>query len=188
MLWLLSAMGWLRGAFRAALGIATRYPMQAALCAALLACAWCWHGWDVSEARRKSDAAAFQRVMDAGRANLAALKAAKAAEDTRQSANTRRIDDATQPARAAALAAADTYAAAHHCLRTPGPIAAASGEASGHLPGPAAAARGFETPASAVAVAPDAFNACTLNTRDLGLAYDWAQGLPKPSTSESPTP
>lgn len=62
MIWWLSALGWLRMAARAALDLARRYPLAAALIVALAACGWLWHGKGKALAER-----------DAARAENAAL-------------------------------------------------------------------------------------------------------------------
>ncbi len=66
MIWWLSALGWLRKAARAALDLARRYPLAAALIVALVACGWLWHGKGKALAER-----------DAARAYLATITAAQ---------------------------------------------------------------------------------------------------------------
>lgn len=41
---ILTALGWLKTARNVLVGVITRYPMQCALAALLLACAWLWNG------------------------------------------------------------------------------------------------------------------------------------------------
>jgi hypothetical protein len=157
-----------------------RYPWQAALVAALL-----WDAWERHDAiRARALTVQWKALHEAGQRNVAALKNAKRIEDARQAANTKRIDDATDPTRSAALAAGDAYARTHPGrLRCPAEIAAAD-QAGGNLPGGTAVDGRAEPPAAGsdmVEISRGDFDACTLNSADLGLAYDWAKGLPRPT-------
>lgn len=59
MIWLLQALGWLKGALNAVMALVTRYPLQCALGAALALVAWTWHGWGKEKAAHKADIAAY---------------------------------------------------------------------------------------------------------------------------------
>lgn len=170
MIWL-SALGWLRSAFRAALALMVKYPLQCALCASLLACGYLWRGWS-------HERAAFTRFRTEASAAVTQLKAEKAATEARRAQITKDTDHATQPARDSALDAARRYAAAHRCL-SPAPVIAA-GPAGKGLPEPAAPAGSAEAPAAdadMVAISHADLAACSLNSADLLTAYSWAQRI-----------
>lgn len=168
----LRLLGW----GKAALDLVRTYPWQAALIAALL-----WGAYERHDAiHARALTVQWREIYRAGQRNVAGLKAAKAHEDARQAANTKGINDATAPARSAALAAGDAYARAHAVRVWRSAQVAAAGDQRGNLPGAAADPGGAETaaaPADMVAVSRADFDACTLNTADLGLAYQWARGL-----------
>jgi hypothetical protein len=63
---LLGVWRWLREAVSALLSLAGRYPWQAALIVALVACGWLWHGKGKAQAER-----------DAARAQIATITAAQ---------------------------------------------------------------------------------------------------------------
>lgn len=154
---------WLRGALP--------YIGGAALVLAIL-----WALWARGDHWRDKYQAASARI-EAGKLNLARLMIEKAAIEKRQAAITGRIDDETKPARETALAAADRYSRANRCVRSTGPVSAASG-AGDVVSGPASAAGGVEaSPAAAelVAVSRADIDACTLNTVNYGLAVAWAR-------------
>jgi hypothetical protein len=113
---------------------------------------------------------------------------AKIAEDARLAANTEKTNNATEPARAAALGVAASYRATHQCvLREPAPANINPPEHS-DLPGTAANSGSSQAPGEAVeliGVTPETLNNATLNSADLQTAYEWAQGLAK---APDPTP
>lgn len=117
MMWLLGALGAVRKAAQAAWGIATRYPWQAALLVALLACGWLWMGWN--KADRKT-AAAWAVVAEYKEANAKATawalaeKRAKetAATDIKESANA-----VLKTSLVAGQAATDRFFADNRCVR-----------------------------------------------------------------------
>ncbi len=155
---------------------AARWAARCPLCAVCLALAVLAgvQTWRLSTV--KDDLTTARAQIAAGQANVAALKAQKAAADARQAANTQRTNDATQPARKAALAGADRYAATHR-VQCPAQVAATR-DASGNLPGPSPDSGRAETAPPApdmVAISRADLDACTLNTVDLWLAYEWAQ-------------
>ena len=173
MIWRL-ILGRLKSAMQALLSAFKAYPLQAALIASLALCGI--QTWRVRIIEQKLIVARAQ--ITAGQANVVALKADKAREDARQAANTRRIDHATNRARADALAGADRYAASHRVQR-PAQVAA-SRDASRSMPGRAPVAERVESPApesDMVAVSRADLDACTANSVDLGLAYEWAQSI-----------
>ena len=78
MLWLLSALGFVRKALQAAFAMAMRYPREVAIVLLLVAAAWLWHGKgqandraDRIEARAKADNALWAK---AHATNLASIK------------------------------------------------------------------------------------------------------------------
>ena len=78
MIWLLSALGFVRKALQAAFSAATRYPREVAIVLLLVAAAWFWHGKSAAndradriEAQAKADNALWAK---AHAANLASLK------------------------------------------------------------------------------------------------------------------
>jgi hypothetical protein len=80
-LWALKALGWLRSAFSAALGVCTRYPWQAALVGALLACGWLWRADHHHVAQRdaaRAETVACGKARAIERKSIATLEAAVA--------------------------------------------------------------------------------------------------------------
>jgi hypothetical protein len=74
----------LRGFLSAGWDFARRNPLLA-LCAILAALsAYSWHGWNVSEAKRKADAVAFQTASDQAKTAQAALRAKEEANYVEQ--------------------------------------------------------------------------------------------------------
>ena len=78
MLWLLSALGFVRKALQAAFAMAMRYPREVAIMLLLVAAAWLWHGKSAAndradriEARAKADNALWAK---AHATNLASIK------------------------------------------------------------------------------------------------------------------
>ena len=78
MMWLLSALGFVRKALQAAFSAVMRYPREAAIVLLLVTAAWFWHGRgqandraDRIEAKAKADSALWAK---AHAANLASLK------------------------------------------------------------------------------------------------------------------
>lgn len=67
------ALGRLLSAFRGIVGLVLRYPLQAALCASLLAVAWLWHSKGKAEAER--DAAIAAKVAQAAEFSAAVEEA-----------------------------------------------------------------------------------------------------------------
>lgn len=166
------------GRLRAILAPVGQWAAKCPLCAVCLALAILAgvQTWRVRTIEQKLIVARAQ--IAAGQANVANLRAQKAAIEAKQAAHTQRIDHATQPARKAALAGADAYAR-NNRVQCPTQVAA-SGQPSGNLPGPAPDPERAENPAPApdmVAISRADLDACTLNSADLGLAYAWAQGL-----------
>lgn len=121
----LRVLGWLRAASGAVLGAVVRYPWPCATGAALIAAAWCWHGWSAEQAARMAERAkwadAFGReqhaygvLSDALARQSASVRALGALSATR----TRTADDAAAAAlqrQRGALAAADAI----HAHRAP---------------------------------------------------------------------
>lgn len=81
MIWWLSALGWLRKAARAALGLARRYPMQAALILAVAACGWLWHGKGRALAERDAARAEIAAMVEANKVATERAKEARAATE-----------------------------------------------------------------------------------------------------------
>ncbi len=77
-LWLLGALGWLRKAAGAALDVARRYPLQAALIALLCLSGWLWHGKGKALAERDAARAEIAAVIEAQKQATAAALAARA--------------------------------------------------------------------------------------------------------------
>lgn len=167
------------GALSALLSLIRRNPWQCALIAGLLVCGRLWHGKakaidqrDAAIAQKAAQIAEYRRVYNE---TFAAHWKAKLAEDARRTKITQEADDATTPRRTTALAGAAAYADRWQVCR---PAADSSVAQGGDLPRPAPAAGSPEasTPvAGMVAVSRPSFDACTLNSADLGIAYEWAQ-------------
>jgi hypothetical protein len=62
MIWLLSALGWLRKAAEAVWSFCTRHPWQAALIASVALNVWLWRGWDRAEQKLADRIAAGDRA------------------------------------------------------------------------------------------------------------------------------
>lgn len=111
--------------------------------------------------------------------------AAKIAEDARLLNIKGEADNATIRNRSSALDHAATYRRDHRCvLVSPEVNSSSSGQQGrGDLPGLPAPAGGPGAPAPAgdlVAISSADFKACTLNTVDYGIAFEWAQKLHNP--------
>ena len=108
MLWLLSALGFVRKALQAAFGFVTRYPMQAALIASLCLAGWLW--WDRGREIDRADRIEAQAKADnalcakAHATNLASVKLLTAALND-QSARVRALGKASERQQQAAQAA-----------------------------------------------------------------------------------
>ena len=83
MLWALGALGWLRKAFNAALALATRYPLQAALVASLALSGWLWHGRQAARVTAAKWEIAYNKALQASDANHAAQIAQVAADQAK---------------------------------------------------------------------------------------------------------
>ena len=81
MIWWLSALGWLRKAARAALDLARRYPLQAALILAVAACGWLWHGKGKALAERDAARAEVAAMVEANNVATERAKEARAATE-----------------------------------------------------------------------------------------------------------
>lgn len=146
-----------------------------ALCVALWARGNHYRGQrDEARTALKDQVAEYRRVYAE---TFAKQWAAKMAEDTRRTNVKTEADNATEPARKSALASADAYAAAHRVQ----PRQADPGNAQGGnlSRAPAAAQRPAEpaTGTDMVAISRADFDACTLNTADLNIAYQWGRKL-----------
>ena len=88
------ALGRLLSALRSAWGLVLRYPLQAALCALLIACVWLWHGKGRAEAQR--DAAIAAKVAQAAEFSAAVEQAERLNREARAAVatKTRELADA----------------------------------------------------------------------------------------------
>jgi len=75
-LFLMRALGWLRSAWSALMGLVIRYPWQCACAGLLLACAWLWHGKMDAISGRMADRAAYIKAQTDAKA-LADARTAK---------------------------------------------------------------------------------------------------------------
>ena len=145
----------------------------------------------VAEARNEATAQVneYERVYNQ---TFTAHMNAKIAEDARLAANTEKTNNATEPARTAALGVANSYRATHQCLLKPGPSAGVNSPGQADLPGTATTSGSPQTPGEAVeliGVTPETLTNAVLNSADLQTAYEWAQGLaraPDPTPSDVP--
>lgn len=89
----------------------------------------------------------------------------------------------TQPRRTAALAAAADYRGSNRCFVQQGTanIGSAGGASLPGAPAPAGRPQGASEGLAMVAISEAAHDACTLNTADLWIVYEWGQSLPKPA-------
>jgi hypothetical protein len=120
-MWMIAVWSRVRAAGAFLWGIAARYPFPALCVALALFSAWSWNGWNKSEARRKSDAVAFQQASDKARQAQADLRAREtiAYQGKASHANTSHAI-----ARGDSRAATDRYVAARR-VRTDGSCSAA---------------------------------------------------------------
>ncbi len=179
-LFLLGALGWLKRAFSAALALITRYPLQAALLVALLACGWLWHGKgkaieqrDVQIAGRAAD----RKAVAAAQVEAARLAlAAKAATEARYRTIAKEADHAYQAELADARSDAERYIAANRVRPE------TAGRSPRQAAGPAedrAAVVPVGLPATSVMVSANDVRACTDATTYALSARAWALGLTK---------
>lgn len=106
MIWLLSALGWLRKGFDALLGVATRYPLQCALVLSLAANVWLWLGWGKEQDGREADRAAYVQAQADAKAKQAA---ADMANVTTQTARNEKLEQAHVELEAARRTAVADY-------------------------------------------------------------------------------
>ena len=175
MIWLLGALGFVRRAAQGAFALATRYPWQAALIVALLACGWTWHG--KSKAIDQRDAARAQVALwkDANAKATKWAKAEAARKDQLAVTAKDNANDSRKTAQAAGARAGDDYASRNRCVR-----AADSRGVNPDLPRPDTVAGQPEAAsddAQLVGVTRPDFNACTVNSLDLANAQDWAADM-----------
>ena len=173
----LSALGFVKRAMQAAFAAAMRYPWQAALIAALLACAW--FAWGKGKAIDQRDAAREQVALwkDANAKATAWALAEKAAKEAAANDITKGANDARSIAKAAGARAGDDYASRNRCLRVTAP------ESRGERPDMSGAVSVAGQPESApgnaelVGVSRPDFNACTAAALDLDNAAQWAADM-----------
>lgn len=153
----------------------------------LLLCGFLWvrgdHFRNQRDAERNARAAQVTAYRDAYRRTFAEHWRLARAEEARTAAITKGTDDATDPARKDALAAADGYAVRHAAggVRCEARAGQHPAGATG-VPGAAGPAGGADRSAASADVAAASgivisradLDACTLNTRDLWLAQQWA--------------
>lgn len=179
MLWLAGALGWLRKAFSAILGLVTRWPWQAALVASACLSAWLLL---VTVPGLKSDnrALATRIIQQKAEFEDARVKAAKAALAAKNAAEihyrsiAERADNEAETAIADARARADAYA---RRMRVQGIGCASSRPTSpAEGSGPQSPDRSGED-AGLVALTRDDFDALVENTIRLNEAQKWALSL-----------
>ena len=173
-LWLISALGWLRRAAQALAGLVVRYPLQAVIVAELVACVWLWSGWNGAIAERDAIRLDLNAIKAASEQAAHNAKVAHDADEARYKALAERKDDEARKAIADARAAADAYIRAH---RVRGAAGSAHGTAAPAESGSAASADGQGSAPDMVAVTADDVRICTSNTIRLEAARDWALGL-----------
>ena len=178
MLWLLSALGFVRKALQAAFAMAMRYPREVAIMLLLVAAAWLWHG--KSAANDRADACAAGRATErasyiaAGKEAERLARAAKAAQEAKYTQLAKDADHAYETDLANARTAADRYIASHRVR------AQAAGDSRGAT---VAATQGGSSgvpeimPASAVLVSDSDVQACTGAVAYGIAAHDWAASL-----------
>lgn len=81
MIWWLSALGWLRKTAIAALDLARRYPLAAALIASLCLSGWLWHGKGKALAERDAARAEIAAMIEANKVATERAKEARAATE-----------------------------------------------------------------------------------------------------------
>ena len=159
---LFGALGWLRKAFSAALVIATRYPLQCALVASLLALAAVWHikGGQVDAANKRADKwhTAWTAMDTAQRAAMKLALAEKARRETQSRTDAERITREHSTLVADNRSAADRFIAANR-LRSEGGQCRAS--AANPAPGVDGAEVHSDLPADAVVVGASDVHSCS---------------------------
>ena len=180
MLWLLSALGFVRKALQAAFAMAMRYPREVAIVLLLVAAAWLWHGKSAATDRANACSAgrAAERAsyIAAGKEAERLARAAKAAQEAKYTQLAKDADHGYETALVDAHTAADRYIASHRVrAQTAGDSRGATvastqggGAESGERPG---------AQAELVAVQADDVNICTDNTLRLEAVRTWAGSL-----------
>lgn len=111
--------GWLKclsEAFSALLGLARRYPLQAALVVALCACGWLWHGNNVRDRKIAQRDAQIAEMLDAQKAATAAQVAMNKAWQDKTAQLAKEADNARQDAlRSSAARFADSRRVRAYC-------------------------------------------------------------------------
>lgn len=167
----------LLGAATALFDFARRNPWQAAVIALLLALAWTWHGkskaieqrdaWIIAFDKQKAAYIAAQKEAEA---NAIAAKLAQEAKDEQRRKD---ADNALKQDMADDRRRADAYA---NRMRCQAPRSAPSGA---NLPSATEAPQVDNGPgdfAELVGITRTDFNVCTVNSRRLQNAHDWAVG------------
>ena len=180
MMWLLSALGFVRKALQAAFSAVMRYPREAAIVLLLVASAWLW--WGKGNANDRADACAAGRAAErasyvaAGKEAERLARAAKAAQEAKYTQLAKDADHGYETALVDARAATADYIARNRVR------AQAAGDSRGAT---VAAAQGGgaesgERPSEAtelVAVQANDVNVCTDNTLRLEAVREWTANL-----------
>ena len=139
MIWLLSALGWLRKAAGATLDLARRYPLQAALIALLCLSGWLWHGKRIIEQKLIVAEAQIAAMIEAQKQSTERAKEARAKTEKLS----KELADATDQ-HAADLDAISRRALADR-VRGQAPRCASSGAVAAALPDSAQGDPGADT-------------------------------------------
>jgi hypothetical protein len=182
---LLGVLGWLKNALLGMVRAAIRYPWQAALILAIIACVWLYRGkqaalHDLSTAN--AEIAAIRHASDENR-RLAEEQVQRQQAAFDQAA--KEAQDEYENTLAAYRGRAGRYAAGHRLSRMPADCRYSATAGQGQdSPGP----DGTPVSGDYIAVKPEDFEALIENTARLQAAYDWSQALISEGIAEPAIP
>lgn len=168
---------WLREAATGLFSAVRTYPREAAIVALLLALAWTWHGKskaieqrDVARAEVVSQRYKFEQAQQEAEAKAIAAKLAQEAKDEQRRKD---ADNALKQDLADDRRRADVYAGRMRCQA---PRSAPSGANLSSAPEAPQVVAGPGVTTELVGITRDDFDICTINSRRLQNAHDWADG------------
>ena len=177
---LLGVWGWLKQALGALLDLIRRYPLAAALIAALCLSLWLWRGKERAEGERDKARAETAQVIAASKQALAQQIALNEATKAKYEAAAEKADHDYRIALADADRRTDDYIRNNRMRQAGG-----SGASVANAPAEGEAAeRGNGAGADAVLVSADDVRICTANTVRLQAVREWGLELVKAGVAE----
>lgn len=177
---LLGVWGWLKQALGALLDLIRRYPLAAALIAALCLSLWLWRGKERAEGERDKARAETAQVIAASKQALAQQIALNEATKAKYEAAAEKADHDYRIALADADRRTDDYIRNNRMRQAGGSGASvANAPAEGEAAGSGDAAR-----SDAVLVSADDVRICTANSVRLQAVREWGLELVKAGVAE----